>query len=293
MFGVAQPDLVGTVVEQLLPAAARTVHVAHRRRFGERPQRRPMGVGPELHAMHVSGWTFPVEVSLSPIDIDGVTHTIAAIRDVSEREQTSARLEVLEERERIARDLHDMVIQRLFAAGMGLQAVAADAAPPFVAERIEATVGQLDDTITELRAAIFRLGSRPSDRSLRAEVLALVADRAPLPGDGGSGIEPAVTVSGDLDSVSAVVGEQLVATLSEALSNVARHAAASSVAVSIVVDDDRIELVVTDDGVGVGTPAKSGGGLANLMWRAAELGGACSVGPATPRGTVLTWTVPG
>lgn len=287
MFAMAEHDLVGSPVDLLVPVGQRDLHVAHRRRYGEHPRPRPMGIGPELRARRRDGSTFPVEVSLSPVELDGVLHTIAAVRDVTEREDARARLEVLEDRERIARDLHDMVIQRIFAVGMGLQAVASDAQPPHVADRIDSAIGALDDTIRELRTAIFHLGQHHLERTPQAEIRALVADRSDA-----FGITPTVDISGDVDDLSDLVLEQLLAALGEALSNVGRHAAASTVEVAIAVGADRVELTVTDDGVGMRQTRRAGGGLANLMWRAAELGGECSVGSADPTGTRLVWTVP-
>ena len=105
---------------------------------------------------------FPVEISLSPIELADGLHTIATIRDMSDRQESAAQMAMLQDRERIARDLHDMVIQRLFAAGMSLQAVQGQARPPAVAERIASTIDELDSTIRELRSAIFHSVSRPS-----------------------------------------------------------------------------------------------------------------------------------
>jgi two-component system, NarL family, sensor histidine kinase DevS len=194
---------------------------------------------------------------------------------------------ILRDRERIARDLHDMVIQRLFAAGMNLQSVQSSAQPPMVAERIAATINELDDTIHELRAAIFRLGQQGERRSLSAQVTELVHERSRH-----LGFEPVLRLAGELDDLPDFIADQLVATVTEGLSNVVRHADATSVEIRIERSANRLSLIIDDDGKGLpGTPKRSGG-LSNMMWRAAELGGTCTVGPREPVGTRLQWTVP-
>ena len=187
-----------------------------------------MGTGLQLFAHHASGDMFPVEVSLSPCAIDDELHTIATVRDVSDRQESAAEMAMLQDRERIARDLHDMVIQRLFAAGMNLQAVQGSAQPAMVAQRIATTINELDDTIRELRAAIFRLGQHSERRSLSAQITELVHERSRH-----LGFEPALRLVGDLDSLPDFIADQLVATVTEGLSNVVRHARATAAVVRI------------------------------------------------------------
>jgi signal transduction histidine kinase len=180
-----------------------------------------------------------------------------------------------------------MVIQRLFASGMSLQAVQATAQPPMVAERIAATIGDLDDTIRELRAAIFRLGQHGERRTLSAQITELVHERARH-----LGFEPVLKFVGDIDSVPDFIADQLVATVTEGLSNVVRHANASAAEVRIERISDGVSLQISDDGVGLPNEPKRSGGLSNMMWRAAELGGSCTVSPNAPAGTCLVWNVP-
>jgi signal transduction histidine kinase len=198
-----------------------------------------------------------------------------------------ARLNVLEDRERIAADLHDRVIQRLFATGMGLQATAGRIGDEVVARRVEVAVGELDETITELRSAIFHLSERPEAEPFGERIHAL-AERygAQL------GFDPAVRLSGDVDDLPGAVLEQLVPTLEEALSNVARHARASAVTVELAVDDAEACLLVRDDGIGIGADAVPGTGLKTLRARAERLGGRCLVEAAPGGGTTVTWRVP-
>lgn len=199
------------------------------------------------------------------------------------------RLAVVEERERIARDLHDTVIQQLFATGMLLESVEGAVAPPHAASRIHEAVESLDKTIRDIRSAIFALQARGlSGRGLRSDVLALATEAAPA-----LGFEPHVSFDGVVDSVVPDdVADDLLAVLREALTNVARHAGAGRVEVSILVDEC-LTAHVTDDGVGItaGISDEGGHGLRNMARRAEVHGGTMRVEPG-PRGTELTWRVP-
>ena len=156
MFGRPIDALVGSTVDQLVPLEFREGHSQRRATYSKRPAMRPMGTGLQLFGEHAQGSMFPVEISLSPVTIDDEVHTIATIRDVSDRQDAASQMAMLRDRERIARDLHDMVIQRLFAAGMNLQSVQGTAQPQMVADRITATITELDGTIRELRSWISR-----------------------------------------------------------------------------------------------------------------------------------------
>jgi signal transduction histidine kinase len=196
-------------------------------------------------------------------------------------------LAVLEDRERIARDLHDVVIQRLFAAGLGLQSISGRIVVDEVRDRISRTVDDLDTTIRDIRTAIFEL--RAPAGSLRAELSGDVAATAePL------GFRPTLRVTGPLDSaVPDGLGADLLAVVREALSNVARHARAGAAAVDVAVDGRRVTVTVTDDGVGTDPAAPTGGhGLSNMRRRAEDRAGEFSIEPAPAGGTVLTWSVP-
>lgn len=192
---------------------------------------------------------------------------------------------ILEDRERIARDLHDVVIQRLFAIGMQLQ-TAARLTRSDVAERINAAVDDLDTTIREVRSAIFELRT-PMSSELRAEVRALVdaaADRL--------GFRPQLELNGPVDSaVTPEIRSEVMAVLREALSNVVRHAQATAVRVSVSAGEGDIRVTVADNGVGL----PEGGhrsGLANLRERADRHGGTFVARRSEPSGTILEWTVP-
>jgi signal transduction histidine kinase len=193
---------------------------------------------------------------------------------------------VVFDRERIARDLHDVVIQRLFATGLHLQGLRGRVTSPEVASRIDQAVDELDLTIRDIRSTIFGLRSRPAD-SLRAEIRDLVTEYAPA-----LGFTPAVRTRGPIDTtVPEELRDPLLAVLREAVSNVARHANARHAEVEVTLDGDRLRLSVLDDGEGVpATTTESG--LRNVRRRARELGGTCELGSREPRGTSFVWTVP-
>ncbi|HKY65352.1 MAG TPA: GAF domain-containing protein, partial [Acidimicrobiales bacterium] len=174
---------------------------------------------------------------------------------------------VLEDRERIARDLHDTVIQRLFATGLLLQGASRLAERPEVAERIDRAVDDLDVTVRHIRRVIFELQpSRQGDRSVRRDLLLVAGEQArPL------GFDPDVVFDGPVDTlVDVELAADLANVLREALANVARHAAATRAEVEITAGDDELRLVVTDDGrgVGPGSGEGSGRGLRNMRERA-------------------------
>jgi signal transduction histidine kinase len=196
-------------------------------------------------------------------------------------------LAVIEDRERIARDLHDKVIQRLFATGMSLQTTARIAARPEVGARIAQAVDDLDETIREIRNTIFALHQH-TRRGLRVDVFALASEAHQA-----LGFEPHVHLEGPIDSVvPEPIAADLLATLNEALSNAARHANASRVDIAISVDSD-VTLRVVDDGSGIDESAPTTGhGLANMAVRAKERGGHFTVQRRPRGGTTLEWRVP-
>jgi signal transduction histidine kinase len=202
-------------------------------------------------------------------------------------------LALLEDRERIARDLHDTIIQRLFATGLVLQGSVRllDARPHDAAQRIEAAIEDLDLTVKHIRSAIFDLeATRPRPDGLRSQVLDLVREAG-----GALRFEPRVLFDGPVDTgVDERVGAALLATLREALSNVARHAGAVRVDVDLeVAAGTELVLHVRDDGIGPpGDDARRGHGLKNMAARAEALGGSMTLARRQPSGTDLCWRVP-
>jgi len=204
-----------------------------------------------------------------------------------DREQARADREavlVLSERERIARDLHDVVIQRLFGIGLSLQTAASLAIHPEVGVRTRQAVEDLDATIRAIRSAIFELRSSAAD-SIRAQ-LRFTADWAAK----NLGFRPTLRLDGPIDTtVPPEIAADLIAVVVEALSNVVRHSAATAVDVSVSAGVDRVTAIVADNGRG---GAVASGGLANLQGRAEQRGGEFSVVSAVGDGTTLVWSVP-
>jgi signal transduction histidine kinase len=205
----------------------------------------------------------------------------------SRREQ--ARMLILEDRDRIARDLHDHVIQRLFAMGLRMQATPTAEGNPDLPEVITGWAEELDETILQIRSAIFMLRDTKlnSVRSLRSRLRATAHDVSDA-----LGFEPHLHVVGPLDStVSGEVADDVIAVVREALTNVVKHAQASRAVVAVIVAAGRLRIEVTDDGVGVG-PTQRRSGIGNLETRAQRHGGTFLVEPAPHGGTAVTWDVP-
>jgi signal transduction histidine kinase len=198
-------------------------------------------------------------------------------------------LSVLDDRNRIARDLHDRVIQRIFAIGMTLQGATRLKELDPVLERVNKAVDDLDATITEIRTAIFELDS-DTRRGLRHGVLELAGELAPILGS-----RPEVTFFGPVDSgVPQEVADHLLAVLREALTNAGKHAQASHFSVILTVADE-VTLEVVDNGVGIpaGSGRNTGLGLVNLRSRAETLAGTLEIQGAEGGGTRVVWRVPG
>jgi signal transduction histidine kinase len=211
----------------------------------------------------------------------------ALAMQVAAAQEDLSRLAVLEDRDRIARDLHDLVIQRLFAIGLTIQSAARDAVKPAVQERLEQAVEDLDDTIKDVRRTIFQLHGRTAvGGGLAADIDSVVKDaRSAL------GFTPMVRTEGPLAAVPPDVVPDLLAVLREALSNVARHAGASNVSVTLRTGD-QVVLRVVDDGIGIPPELDRRSGLANMRERATRHDGDFEVAPGPQGGAALTWRVP-
>lgn len=247
------------------------------------------------------GSLIPVEVVVQCPQLGrGLEPTVVAVvRDISERLETEDRLrlaheevQLLEDRERIARELHDTVIQRLFATGMSAQAVASRVGDPDLADRLRTVVDDLDTTIRDIRTAIFGLQGGALGTGLRAQMLQVARDASSA-----LGFTPRVHFVGAIDAmVPPEIVEHLVPTLREALSNVARHAEAASVEVTVSGTAEGVTLQVVDDGVGPGGSRDGdplrGHGVPNMTRRATELDGWCELRPGGGGGTVLVWQIP-
>ena len=212
----------------------------------------------------------------------------ALARELVQARANQQRMAVLEDRHRIARDLHDHVIQRLFAAGLNVQSLAATTDDPAVTARLDRLVSDLDDTIGQIRTAVFHLeATEAADPGLRGAVLAVVSQVTPV-----LGFAPAVRFAGPVDTLihGTVIGE-IEAVSREGLTNVAKHAQASQVSVEVSADKGWLTVRISDDGVGMKPPVR-GSGLGNLRQRAEGRGGSLMIEARPSGGTVLTWTIP-
>ncbi len=199
--------------------------------------------------------------------------------------EQSRELDLIADRERIARDLHDHVIQRLFAVGLSLQGAIPRAVDPEVAQRLSDNVDELHAVIQDIRSTIFDLhGGSPGTTRLRQRLQEAVA------AFGGQGLRTAVHFVGPLSVIDAALADHAEAVVREAVSNAARHAGARAVTVEVRVDDE-LCLEITDDGCGMPTDVTASG-LNNLRARAAEVGGELCLADAPGGGTVLRWSAP-
>jgi signal transduction histidine kinase len=248
----------------------------------------PLGpVGRPCQGVLVALWTQrPVPWDVT--DLTGFAAQAAIALELADRRGEAERFAIIQDRDRIGRDLHDLVIQRLFATGMQLQSAIrlVDQDSTEAKVRIDRAVDELDGTIRELRSTIYGLQAPLEGRpSLRAQLLQVV--------DGATatlGFAPTLRLDGLLDTLPTPdIADHMVATLREALSNVARHARASRVSVAVGVSGSTLQLKVQDDGVGMAEDAARSG-LVNLASRAHELGGSMRV--TSDAGTTLEWQVP-
>jgi signal transduction histidine kinase len=207
--------------------------------------------------------------------------------ELAEHRRDLQRLVLFEDRDRIARDLHDLVIQRLFATGMSLQGATALMRDPEGTRRVQQAVDALDETIRDIRSTIFSLQSRGEDEpaGVRGRILAVVDEMT-----ASLGFAPALRMAGPLDTqVPDDIADQMLVALREALANAAKHAQASRVDITVETGTDLV-LMVKDNGVGI-TRTTRRSGLANLAERAADLGGTLRTA-AEGGGTELEWRVP-
>jgi signal transduction histidine kinase len=250
----------------------------------------PLGPAGKVRGVLTAGRQ-PGSMPLSPPSVEMLI-TFAAQAglglELAEHRRDVQRLALFEDRDRIARDLHDLVIQRLFATGMSLQGSTGLIADQEAAGRVRRAVDALDETIRDIRSAIFTLQSRPhaGPGGTRARVLVIVEEMTST-----LGFTPTLRMDERLDSlVSGEVAEHTLAALREGLSNAARHSGADRIDVTISAGAELI-LTVRDNGAGI-TQTGRRSGLGNLADRASELGGAFRVDCPDGGGTELEWRVP-
>lgn len=253
---------------------------------------------------HRGGHDVPVEVVLQAMPVErGETVTYVAVaRDISERlaqERELARAHersmLLEDRARIAREMHDSVISRLFATGLSLDAAVSMVEPGPVQDRIDGAVVQIDDAIRQIRTAVYGNRLRPSQSAvLHGRIIELIADHEPL-----LGFAPSTDLRGPLERLDDERAEHLIATLREALTNAVKYAGASRIDIDVELDPPWLTLAVVDDGIGFdpshmrdgATDDLAGHGLDNMSNRARQFGGTLAVESSPGRGTTVTWSV--
>jgi signal transduction histidine kinase len=219
----------------------------------------------------------------------GFAAQAAIAMELAERRQDAQRIAVLQDRDRIARDLHDLAIQRLFATGMTLQSAGRFIEHEEASERVLRAVDDLDETIKIIRSSIFGLRARENVTAdgLRSRVVQAVDEAAPV-----LGFAPSVRMEGLLDTdVPRGIADHVVAVLSESLANVARHAHADRVDVALTADDREVCLRVSDNGVGIPRGGRRSG-LRNMAERAEQLGGLLEVVSPDGGGATLQWHAP-
>ena len=252
----------------------------------------PIAIGADQVGVLVVAWTPDAEPIVGDLMelLVPLTHQLALALVAARNQNARSQVALLEDRDRIARDMHDHVIQRLFATGLSLQATSRVAVSAPVRARIDDAVEALDLAIKDIRHTIFELHREKAPTDLRQEIEDLL--RA---AEDGLGFLPKLSIDGPLSSLTVELEADLVAVVREAVSNVARHARASTVVVSVVVTAGptrMLTITVSDDGIGV-DPAAGRSGLSNLRARADKHGGTLRVEPHKPHGTVLTWAARG
>ncbi|MGA9346377.1 MAG: GAF domain-containing protein [Nocardioidaceae bacterium] len=249
----------------------------------------PMQTSAGVEGALILGWSDEHSVAFTDLDVQQPQRfavQAALGLQASRAREDRALLTLFEDRDRIGRDLHDLVIQRLFAIGLNLENSSRMLHQPEVAQRVASAVDDIDATIKDIRRSIFALSAAPDAADVRRQ-LADVIERA------GESLTftPSLRTEGPLNAgISAELAPHLIAVLGEALSNVARHAEASAATISVTVGDD-VVLSIADNGVGLGD-VKRRSGLRNLRERAEQLGGHLDVSSSPDGGTVLTWSVP-
>lgn len=289
MSGYSRSELIGRSIDILVPSRQRAGHRANRARYLTKPEARSMGTDLNIRLRRKDGTDFPADIALSPMTTPEGLKVIAAVRDVSERTVAKERLAVMEDRERIARELHDGAIQSLFAVGMGLQGLAARVTDDELQDRLETSVVQIDGVIRDLRNYIF--GLRPdilADTQLQQALTRVAQDFQKR-----TGVITVVDVDHDVATRLNSQAGELIQLTTEALSNVARHAQATTCRVSLTGERSGDVLEIDDDGKGFEKARLkgTGQGMRNLRERASKLGGRLAITSNPGRGTSVRVTI--
>ena len=296
-FGYERTELLGNTVDALLPERLRAPHGDHRTRYAEAPRTRGMGTGQALIGRRADGSEFPVEVSLSPVSTSAGTFVVAAVRDITERRAVDEQLQraaqdvrVLADRDRIARDLHDEIIQAVYAAGLNLQAARSE--DEVTKDQALVRAGEeLRAVIADLRSFIRHL-TTDAEEALPGAILRTRIEELAHARSG----PPQWSLLIDLgdEPLPRDLHRELFLMARELISNVERHAGARHARLTLRVVDGHANLVVSDDGAGfrrTEVQAESVG-LRGLERRVADLGGSVLIRSAPGEGTSVTARVP-
>lgn len=299
MFGYTSAELIGQPVELLLAADMRERHERHRDTYGANPSIRPMGAGLDLVARRRNGTQLPVEISLSPTASEGEVMVTAVIRDISarrgmeeERDRLLAAAETQRERERIAMDLHDGIIQSIYGVTLGLETAIDDVneRPAQVHEALDASIGRLEQVIRDIRSYIFDLRPARIDSDLRQSLPALVEEFRV-----NTLLRAALDIAPDLPQLDQNRAAAVFHLAREALNNIRKHARATSVEVSLAPRAGLISLEVRDDGIGFDSAADPGEvhrGIRNMTARAHAAGGTLTIQSLRDQGTTVRFELP-
>ncbi len=297
LVGYNHDELTGMTPLHLDPHAS---SASYRELIDQLQEQEGKSVNRQSLLLRKDGQEVPVEETFqtAPIGRDGSLWVIVLARGIAARLRAEEELRhsqealrdaarnmaVADDRERIARDLHDTVIQRLFGSGMKLQATMSISNPE-VQSRLSSTIEDLDETIKELRMAIFSLqgAAAAAPGGVRGRIVDVAIAAAES-----LGFDPRVQFDGPIESIDERVIDELVPSLREALSNIARHAKASSARIRIVVDEG-VEMTITDNGIGVPDQVLGGRGLENILERARQVGGDAHISALADGGTQVVW----
>jgi PAS domain S-box-containing protein len=298
LFGYTSEELVGRPVDDLVPAAQRAAHAAHREVYGRGPTRRPMGAQRDLWGRQRDGTPFPVEISLSPLGIGGQGWVIAVVRDVTarrtfeaERRRQQAQEEVRRFRGRVAMDLHDDLLQQVIGLGLHLEHTPAAqlATPAGARERVRWAADELRTVSRALRGFIrtMTMPQPAGDLASSLEGLRQELERA--------GVRTTVHLPDDAPPLAAALALELFQVAHEACTNILRHAAAQSATLELLVRRESVLLCIHDDGVGFepqGDAPAGHYGLHNMRARIQGVGGRFSVRSGAGQGTLVEAEVP-
>ena len=299
LFGYSREELAGMPVEALMPERFRIGHQDLRAGYTRAPRPRPMGSRMALSARRRDGSEFPVEISLAPVYTDDGALVSAIVRDVTEQRELEeerrdllAEAEIERERNRIAADLHDGVMQAMYSVGLQLTSFLRRAASlsDEERERVSAAIEGLDRAISDVRKYVQDLHPAEFDGDLGSSLEELVDTVQAT-----SGIEVSFTCDPELPELVPAAAFELFLIAREALSNVQRHSGATSAAVSLEVHGDALDLRIRDDGAGFDTslpPAEEHFGLRNMRRRADAVGARLTIESTPDTGTEVCVRVP-